>query len=61
MQESGLEETFDNVFDKYTSKQEFALDNLISEMKQVKRENIDDDLHVLFSDVKEAPNAFNLI
>ena len=33
MQEAGLEETFDNVFDKFTSKQEFALDNLISEMK----------------------------
>ena len=61
MKEAGTEESFDNVFDKYTSSQNIAQNNLISELKQIKRDNANDDLHVLYSDVKEAPNVFNLI
>ena len=61
MQEAGTEESFENVYEKYTAKQDAALNNLISELKQIKRDNTSNDLHVLYSDVKEAPNVFNLI
>ena len=44
MQEAGTEETFENVYDKYTSKQDTALNDLISELKQIKRDNTNNDL-----------------
>ena len=61
MEETGTDKTFDNVYEKYQVKQDTALTEFISELKQIKQENTHSDLQVLLSDVKEAPAAFNLI
>ena len=61
MKETGTEETFDNVYEKYMLKQDSALHSMLSNLKQIKQENSSSDLQVLLSDVKEAPTAFNLI
>ena len=61
MKEAETKHNFESVYDKYQLKQDIALQRIVSELKQIKRDNRLSDLQVLFSDVKEAPAAFNLI
>jgi len=54
----------ETAFDKYKQAQETALTDIITQLKQLKRDSIHrigTDVHVLFSDVKEAPAHMSLI
>ena len=47
--------------DQYVHNQVNALSSLIEELKSLRKEHKDSDLHVLVSDVKESPGAMQLI
>ena len=38
-----------------------AMQELLEELKKIRRENMKENLHILLSDVKDAPNALHLI
>ena len=43
--------------DQYVQNQVNALSSLIEDLKGLKKEHKDDDLHILVSDVKESPGS----
>lgn len=59
--QSGDEQSFENVHDEYVHNQDNALQELLEELKNIRRENKKENLQILLSDVKEAPSALHLI